>query len=49
MFEVKSILGDDLDLIGQGLFLSTRSQYTITISQIEKIKVRSISAIGELN
>lgn len=49
MFEIYSIIGDGTDVVGQGISNILKDRYLITISQIKSIKVRSISAIGELN
>lgn len=45
--EVKSVLGDAIDLIHNGLFQSFRSQYNLTVSTIKSIKPISISVLGK--
>lgn len=50
MFEIKSMLGDGYDLIGENkIFDKQRSQYQITVSTIQKIDKLSINILGEVS
>jgi CRISPR-associated endonuclease Csn1 len=47
--EIKSILGDDFDLLNSKLCTHSAPQIIITISQITNIKVRNISILGKIS
>lgn len=50
MFEVKSIIGDGYDIIGNNnVFGKERERYQITISTIDTIKKLSINILGEIS